>query len=188
MRMLKDYESIYATEVLDEAQGRAEAATSTAPTGATETPATVLPGTGEPKPITEKGDPGPMTPAQELAAQQELDLKAAKEQQDILNQQIAQQAVLYQQNQQAILQAQQQATNALSQGFLSLSAQQTEAMAKAEQLRKNTGQASRKPNYSVSLKANKAANAGGVTSTMLTGPGGVSSAALPLGKATVLGS
>jgi hypothetical protein len=194
---IEGFDSVFAPELTDEELRRREAEQNggggaTSPAGTTETPVTALPGTGtkdNTKPLVNYGtESGGLTPAEQLAQQTAMDLKTTKDQADVLNAQIAQQAVLAQQNQQAILQAQQNASNALNQGFLSLTDQQTKAMAAAEELRKNTGQASRKPNYSVSLKANKAANAGGITSTMLTGPGGVAASALPLGKAAVLGS
>jgi len=130
---------------------------------------------------------GGATPAELLAQQQGIANSDAAGAANVLNQQITQQALLAQQNQQAILDAQKNASDALNQGFLSLTQMQKDAMTQAEQLRKNTGQASRKPNYSVSLKANKAANSGGVSSTMLTGASGVAPAALTLGRPALLG-
>lgn len=87
----------------------------------------------------------------------------------------------------SILGAQTDATNALKDGFLDLSQQQKDALTAADQLRKNTGQAARKPNYSLSLAANRRANAKGASSTMLTGAGGVPTNQLALGRAQLLG-
>lgn len=86
-----------------------------------------------------------------------------------------------------ILTAQSDASNALKDGFLDLNKAQQDALAAADQLRKNTGQSGRKPSYSLSLDANRRANSGGVASTMLTGSQGVPTNTLALGRAQLLG-
>jgi hypothetical protein len=87
----------------------------------------------------------------------------------------------------SILQAQKDASSALNSGFLDLTASQQAALDAADQLRKNTGQASRKPSYSLSMAKNRQANANGLSSTMLTGTGGVPTNQLALGRAQLLG-
>lgn len=86
-----------------------------------------------------------------------------------------------------ILQGQKDASNALTSGFLNLSQQQQKALDAADALRKNTGQAARKPSYSLSMAKVQRANAGGPSSTMLTGVAGVPTNQLALGRAQLLG-
>ena len=57
----------------------------------------------------------------------------------------------------------------------------------ANELRKNTGQAARKPSYSLSMAKTQRANSQGAASTMLTGSGGVPTNQLALGRAQLLG-
>lgn len=140
--------------------------------------------------VSEAGNPGASggdTPLQQLQNQQQVALADAQGQNNMLMDLLAQQAAASQAATAGVLQGQQAAADALKQGFLSLTDMQKQAMEAAEALRKNTGQASRKPNYSVSLKANKAKNKAGVSSTMLTGAGGIATSALPLGRAALLG-
>ena len=59
--------------------------------------------------------------------------------------------------------------------------------AKNRELRKNTGQAARKPSYSLSMAKTQRANSQGAASTMLTGSGGVPTNQLALGRAQLLG-
>lgn len=198
MEALPDYGAIFAPDLTDEERRRMEAAAGGAtPAGTTETPTAALPGTGTANaakdPNTPIVEPGSQTSfgqsdAGVLADKQQQQLDAAAQQNALLQQQIAAQAASYQQSQDAILKAQQQATTALKDGFLALTDLQKKAMVDADQLRKNTGQAERKPNYSVSLKANAAKNAGGVSSTALTGATGIAPGTLPLGKTALLGS
>lgn len=195
MEAMPEYGAIFAPDLTDEERRRMEAAAGGAtPAGTTETPTAALPGTGTAKdPNTPIVEPGSQTSfgqsdAGVLADKQQQQLDAAAQQNALLTQQIAAQAASYQSSQDAILKAQQQATAALQQGFLTLSQQQSAALQAADQLRKNTGQAERKPNYSVSLKANAAKNASGVSSTALTGATGIAPSTLPLGKTAVLGS
>lgn len=102
--------------------------------------------------------------------------------------QMAAQASMFSQLTKDIMAGQKEAANAMREGFLSLTEQQQKALAAADELRKNTGQASRKPNYSLSLKNNARNNRGGITSTMLTGVGGIATGDLPLGKTNLLGA
>jgi hypothetical protein len=51
-----------------------------------------------------------------------------------------------------------------------------------------TGQQSKKPNYARALATNKALNSGGLSSTMLTGAGGVPNTSLTLGRTSLLGA
>lgn len=204
MEALPGFDAIFAPDLSDEERRRIEAAANaTSPMGATETPATALPGTGtladgqtntntakDPdKPIVEPGSQTSFgqSDAGVLADQNKQQTDALTTQNDLLMKQIAQQTLNFQTQQDAILKAQKAATDAISSGFLTLSQQQQAALQAADQLRKNTGQAERKPNYSVSLKANAAKNAGGISSTALTGPGGVAPGTLPLGKTSLLG-
>ena len=86
-----------------------------------------------------------------------------------------------------ILAGQTAATQALTGGFLNLSDQQQKALDAANELRKNTGQAARKPSYSLSMAKTQRANSQGAASTMLTGSGGVPTNQLALGRAQLLG-
>lgn len=52
----------------------------------------------------------------------------------------------------------------------------------------SVGQASKKPNYAATLKRNKELNSTGISSTMLTGPGGVSNSSLTLGLTSLVGA
>lgn len=52
----------------------------------------------------------------------------------------------------------------------------------------NVGQLPHSPNYGNNLLENQRKNAGGITSTALTGAGGIDSGQLTLGKTTLLGS
>lgn len=63
-----------------------------------------------------------------------------------------------------------------------------EAAKRADDLIKNSGQRARAPNYSSRLSANQRANRGGISSTMLTGPSGVSTGSLNLGGSALLGA
>lgn len=140
--------------------------------------------------VTEAGNPGAsggLTPAEMAAQELATAVSDAQAQNTMLMQTIASQASNFGNTTTAIIEAQQAAAAALSNGYLSLTDQQKKAMEAAEQLRKNTGQASRKPNYSVSLKANANKNKSGISSTMLTGAGGVAASSLPLGRASLLG-
>lgn len=70
------------------------------------------------------------------------------------------------------------------------SAQEASAKQMADlvaQLNSN-GQPAKKPNYARALAQNKALNSGGLSSTMLTGPAGVASTAMTLGRTSLLGA
>lgn len=131
---------------------------------------------------------GGLSPVQLLQQQVQAQQTAAEDQQFGFQQAITLQAAGFQSVAAGIMQSQQMASDALRAGFLDLTDVQKKALDAADQLRKNTGQGSRKPNYGAKLKENAKASRGGITSTMLTGVGGVPNSALPLGKASLLGS
>lgn len=175
-------------------------------TGATTTPATTtpadtstattasggrtIPGKATGGTVTEQGntESGGLTPAELLNQQLMGQIADLQGNANLINQQIANQATGFQSVAQGILDGQKLAADALKSGFLDLTEQQQKAMDAAEVLRKNTGQASRKPNYSLSLKANAQANRGGISSTLLTGATGVATNELTLGRPALLGS
>lgn len=71
-------------------------------------------------------------------------------------------------------------------------AAQADTMRKAIQdminAQNQTGQKAKTPNYSRALSRNRDLNSGGLGSTMLTGPAGVSNASLTLGRTSLLGA
>lgn len=107
-------------------------------------------------------------------------LAAAKAQTDALNAQIAAQSAAQSE------QARQSAESIQAMQASLLEGQRSAAQA-AEMAIKNTGQKAKAPNIANLMKANKAANSRGISSTMLTGPQGVNPAALTLGRNQLLG-
>lgn len=78
----------------------------------------------------------------------------------------------------------------LLQGFEKAQAAQAAQMAeltKAMQAAALGGQERKRPNYGAALARNKQLNSGGLSATMLTGPTGVSSGAMTLGRTNLLG-
>lgn len=128
-----------------------------------------------------------LTPAQQLAASSTNATDLAAQQNRDLITSITDLAHHVTDTTTNILDAQTKATDALKNGFIDLTTQQQAALKAADDLRKNTGQASRKPSYSLSLDANRRSNSTGNSSTMLTGAGGVPTNTLALGRAQLLG-
>lgn len=178
-------------EDLKRIQDEAGTANPTAAGGNTTTPAggRTVPGKAEGGTVTEAGNTasGGLTPAEQLGQVVQGQLADLAGSNTLLQQQITSQAEGFQSVAQGILDSQNMAANALKDGFLSLTDQQNKALKAADDLRKNTGQAQRKPNYSLKLKENAKANRTGLATTMLTGLGGVDTASLTLGKASLLG-
>lgn len=78
-------------------------------------------------------------------------------------------------------------TELLSQ-FQAAAGAQAGAMAALLKSQEESAQKPKKPNYAQALAKNKALNGNGLSSTMLTGSGGVTASALPLGTTSLLGS
>lgn len=80
----------------------------------------------------------------------------------------------------------------LLQGINDAGAKQSAALAKAlkdmQDAANASGQAEKRPSYSRALAKNKDANSGGLSSTMLTGAGGVAPGTMSLGRTSLLGA
>lgn len=105
----------------------------------------------------------------------QINLLSAQNQQ--LQKSITDQGAQFQTATQSLIDAQNQAAK-----------QASDAAKAAADAANNSGQLPHAANYGENLLANQRKNMGGITSTMLTGAGGVDSGALTLGKTTLLGA
>lgn len=112
-----------------------------------------------------------------LTAASDNQIKALAEQNKTLLGQLTLQGEGFAKSQESLVQAQKDAT---------LQAAKTaEAVLKQ---RDQQAQAVKRPNYTEIMRRQKALNSGGLSSTMLTGAGGVAPGALPLGGVSLLGA